>query len=320
MGFLITKCEFCDYSTNVKCNLKRHQHAKHSKEIHEKQQKLTNGQNVPPNGQNVPPNEQNVPPNEQNVPPNEQNVPPNEQNVPFSNTCTKCNKNYKTKKHLYNHELKCKGIDELTCPKCMKSFTTRQHKYNHIKRNKCIARSIIHARTPYIQNITNNIQNADTIQNINIANIQNHNIIINNFGSERIDHISEEDIKRILQAGTNTVPLYIKKKHFDKNFPENNNIKYSSDNKCHVMEENLWKEKDIGLLSTSLIQDNTEVLLMYCDNNQIQLLNEIKDIDKYEHIRNKLFIVYNKTDNQKYNTVLAKIKELIKSSTLEFED
>jgi hypothetical protein len=85
------------------------------------------------------------------------------------------------------------------------------------------------------------------------------------------------------------------------------------------MEENSWKEKDIGLLSTSLIQDNTEVLLMYCDNNEIQLLNEIKDIDKYEHIRNKLFIVYNKSENQKYNTVLTKIKELIKSSTLEFE-
>ena len=298
------KCAFCFYCSKRRFDLKRHHNAKHYDKIFENTYSLKNGQNVPPN-------EQNVPPNEQNVPPNEQNVPPNEQNVPFSNTCTKCNKNYKTKKHLYNHELKCKGIDELTCPKCMKSFTTRQHKYNHIKRNKCSARSIVNARTPNIQNINNkNIQIAETIQNIN-------NIQINNFGSERIDHISQEDIKRILQAGTNTVPLYIKKKHFDKNFPENNNIKYSSDNKCRVMEENLWKEKDIGLLSTSLIQDNTEVLLMYCDNNEIQLLHDMKDTDKFEHIRNKLFIVYNKTDNKKYNTVLTKIKELIKSSTFE---
>jgi hypothetical protein len=206
--------------------------------------------------------------------------------------------------------MKCKGIDELTCPKCMKSFTTRQHKYNHIKRNKCNARSIINSRVPNIQNITNNnIQNAETIQNIN-------NIQINNFGSERIDYISDEDIKQILQSGTNTIPLYIEKKHFDKNFPENKNIKYTNDNKCHVMENNSWKEKDIGLLSTNLIQDNTEVLLMYCDNNEIKLLNEIKDTDKYEHIRNKLFIVYNKCDNQKYNTVVTKIKELIKSSTI----
>ena len=79
------------------------------------------------------------------------------------------------------------------------------------------------------------------------------------------------------------------------------------------MEDNLWKEKDLGLLSTNLIQNNSEVLLMYCDNNEITLLNEIKDTEKYEHIRNKLFIVYNKTDNEKYNIVLTKIKELIKN-------
>jgi uncharacterized C2H2 Zn-finger protein len=281
----------------VKCNLKRHQNAKHSKEIYEKQQNSINGQNVCPNGQNVCPNEQNVCPNEQNV-------------------CPKCKKIYKTKKHLTKHEKICKGIDELTCSRCMTSFTTRAAKHKHIKLNKCNARSIVHARTQTIQNTTyNNIQN---IQNQNITNnIDNsitNNLIINNFGSERIDHISEEDIKQILQSGTNTVPLYIKKKHFDKNFPENQNIKYSNDNKCHVMEDNLWKEKDIALLSTDLIQDNTEVLLMYCDNNEIQLLKDIKDADKYEHIRNKLFIVYNKSDNQKYNAVLVKIRELIKNS------
>jgi len=90
----------------------------------------------------------------------------------------------------------------------------------------------------------------------------------------------------------------LKKAHFDKNFPENKNIKYTADNKCHVMEDDSWKEKDIGLLSKNLIKDNTEVLLMYCDNNEIKLLSEIKETEKYEHIRNKLFIIYNKTDHE----------------------
>ena len=79
------------------------------------------------------------------------------------------------------------------------------------------------------------------------------------------------------------------------------------------MEDNSWNEKDLGLLSSNLIQKNSEVLLMYCDDNQIKLLNEIKNTEKYQHIRNKLFIVYNKTDNEKYNIVLTKIKELIKN-------
>jgi len=219
---------------------------------------------------------------------------------------------------LYNHEKICNKVDSLTCPRCMISFSNRHHKSRHIKADKCKARSIIHARTPNIQNITNNNNITNNTQNVQTMNNYN-NIIVNNFGSERIDHISNKEIMKILQSGTNTVPLYIKKKHFDKNFPENNNIKYSNDNKCQVMEDNCWQEKDIGLLSTNLMKDNTEVLLMYCDNNEIQLLNEINDIEKYEHIRNKLFIVYNKSDNQRYNDVLAKIKELIKNSALEFE-
>ena len=293
------KCAFCLYCTKRRFDLKRHHIAKHKDNIFENNDSLQYVQNVTPKVQNVTPKVQNV--------------------TLCVLSCSKCNKIYKTARHLYNHEKICNKVDSLTCPRCMISFSNRHHKSRHIKADKCKARSIIHARTPNIQNITNNNNITNNTQNVQTMNNYN-NIIVNNFGSERIDHISNKEIMKILQSGTNTVPLYIKKKHFDKNFPENNNIKYSNDNKCQVMEDNCWQEKDIGLLSTNLMKDNTEVLLMYCDNNEIQLLNEIDDIEKYEHIRNKLFIVYNKSDNQKYNTVLTKIKELIKSSTVEMEN
>jgi hypothetical protein len=306
MPFLITKCEFCEYVTNVKCNLVRHHNAKHPTKI---LNKIINEDKK----ENVSPCEENVSLCEEIVSPCRENVSPCRENA-----CYKCRKVYKTKKYLLNHQIKCKGIDELTCSKCMISFTTRAAKSRHIKTNKCKARSIIHARIPNVQNISGpvTIQNAETIQNINNTN----NIIINNIGSERIDHITEDELNKILQCGINTVPLYIEKKHFDSNFPENKNIKYTYDNKCKVMEDNMWKEKDIGILSTDLIKDNTEVLLMYCDNNEIKLLNQIKDTDKYDHIRNKLFIIYNKSDNQKYNHMLSKIKDLIKNSNIEESD
>ena len=114
--------------------------------------------------------------------------------------------------------------------------------------------------------------------------------------------------------------MYIKKKHFDEDFPENHNIKYTNDNKCKVLEENSLREKDIGLLSNNLVKDNTEVLLMYCDENEIKLLNEIKNVEKYDHIRNKLFIIYNKTDNEKYNSVLKQITDFIKFSEAKGKD
>ena len=241
-----------------------------------------------------------------------QNVIPKVQNViPEEFNCKTCNKLYKTKRHLINHETMCKKVDNLTCPRCMISFTNRHNKNRHIKADKCKARSIIHARAPNIQNITNN--------NINQTNIQNNNnitnkFIINNFGSERTDHICHEDIIKILTSGQNTIPLYIEKKHFDKEFPENHNIKYTLENKCKVFEDNDWKEKDINHLSSSLIKDNTEVLLLYCDDNNVKISDSIRDTQKYDHVKNKLFVIYNKTDNAKYNIILSKIKELIKNS------
>jgi hypothetical protein len=300
-------CKYCTYFSDRKYNLQKHIDRKHS-QINENNELSKNVQNVTPNVQNVIPNVQNVIPNVQNVIPNVQNV------IPNSLSCSKCNKIYKTARHLYNHEKVCNKVDSLTCPRCMISFTNRHNKNRHIKADKCKARSIIHARTPNIQNITNNIHN--NIQNNNCVT-NNNQIIINNFGSERIDHISHEEIVKILSSGINTLPLYIKKKHFDKCFPENRNIKYTMENKCKVFEDNSWKDKDLGLLSSTLVQDNTEVLLLYCDDKDEKVLNTIQDIDKYENIKNKLFILYNKTDNIKYNTIITKIKDLIKNCELE---
>jgi len=301
------QCKICNYFSNRKYNLRRHYDNKHTKQV-QNNENTQNQQNVSPNEQNVSPKIQNVSPNEQNVSPSEQNVSPSEQNV-----CSKCNKVYKTKKHLLNHQIKCKGVDELTCSRCMTSFTTRAAKSRHIKTDKCKARSIVHARRPYIQNITNNTNN--TINNIQNTNITNHNqIIINNIGSERVDHITHNDILKILTSGENTIPLYIQKKHFDEEFPENNNIQYTIENKCKIFENDAWKEKDIGSLSSELIQDNTEVLLLYCDDNQLKILEDIKHEEKYKFIKDKLLIIYSKSDNSKYLKILKKIKDLIKNS------
>jgi len=299
MPFPFTKCQFCEYKTDVKCNLIRHQNAKHKDKIYDKISILENVQNVSPNVQNVPPNVQNVPPNVQNVP-------------PCILSCSKCNKIYKTARHLNNHEKVCNKVDSLTCPRCMISFTNRKHKSRHIKADKCKARSIIHARTPNIQNITN-IEN-QTINNIN--NQINNNIIINNFGRERIDHISDRDIHKMLISGANTIPLYIEKKHFDKNFPENNNITFTNENKCKVLEDNIWKEKDLGVISSKLVHDNTEVLLLYCEDNEVELSNCIENKEVLDHITDKLIIIYNKSDAKKYNEVLSKIKELVKNNKI----
>jgi len=295
MTFGLTKCKFCNYVSDIKCNIIRHQNAKHRQEINDNVVLEHRGENVISNEENVISNEENVISNEENV-------------ISNKFICKTCNKYYKTKKYLLNHEQNCKKVDILTCPRCMISFTNRHNKNRHIKANKCEARSIMHARIPNVQNITNNIQNIE--KQIN----NNNNIYINNFGSERTDYISNDHIYKILISGINTLPLYIQMKHFDKDFPENNNIAFTNENKCKVLENNIWKEKDLGILSSKLIHDNSEVLLLYCEDNEVELSNIIQNDDILDHIKDKLVVIYNKADSKKYNEVLVKIRDLVKNN------
>jgi hypothetical protein len=319
------KCVWCNYATKRGFDLKRHQNAKHKDKFMQESINQNFSENVSPKIENVSPFSENVPPNSENVSPNSENVPCDQESahesVPKKNFyCKKCYKGYNHKKYLVNHETKCKGIDNLTCPRCMVSFTTRKHKSRHIKADTCKARSIIHARTPpniqNIQNIqnminNNNTNNTNNTQNINTQNnVGTQNIIINNFGTERIDHITYEDVMNMLMQGVNTIPKYIEKKHFDKDFPENHNIIYTKENKCQVFEQDAWKEKNLSLVSSKLVKENSGALLLFCNDNEIRLAHDIQNEEIFDFIKYKLMKIYHK-DDDKYKEIYNMVKDII---------
>ena len=127
---VINKCPFCIYVTDVKCNLRRHINAKHTIKNDKNKKVEKNGENVTPVGENVTPGGENVTPGGENVTPGGENVTPGGENVTPGFFCKKCNKKYNSKRYLTNHELKCRGLDELTCSRCMLSFSNRHH--NHV--------------------------------------------------------------------------------------------------------------------------------------------------------------------------------------------
>jgi hypothetical protein len=303
-------CSFCEYKTDRAYNLKRHQYSKHM-------ENMINPELV----QNDIPNVQNDIPKIQNDIPKIQNDIPNTQNDIPGIKCKFCNKKYETERHLLNHEKKCNKVDSLTCPRCMISFTHRNNKNRHIKENKCKARSIMYARTPNVQNINtqnNNNTNNNTHNEVSIADSvvnSNNTFIINNYGSERIDYLSEEDMFKILTSGENTIPLYIEKKHFNKNFPENQNIKYDSKTKrCKIRENDKWNNMDLSMVSTKLIKDNSSTLLTYFNNNKDQMYTKIHDDEVFDYILNKLITIKHKTDKEKYHTMFNIIKYLLEKS------
>ena len=304
----IHKCDYCKYITDRKFDLKKHHTRKHKNEKYKYSEYILLCENVNPFCENVSPNCANVSPNSENV---------NPQYI-----CKKCNKIYKSNRYLIQHEINCKGVDDLTCSTCMISFTTRQAKYKHIKRNNCKPKSIIHARTPNQYNIdkinnvkqlTNNIET----QNINNIQTQNNNFIINNYGSERLDYLNYEKMLEIFKKSYNIPTFLTKEIHFNKNFPENNNIKYENNNSVLVKKNDKFIYKNLTVLARELINNKGELMKKFAEENRDDICLKM-GIELYQLIIENLIdlLLLHKPD-ENYIKQVENIRDLIKNTKVD---
>ena len=226
--------------------------------------------------------------------------------------CDKCNKSYNKLDFYKNHVKNCNisfPIDKLTCPKCMKSFTHISNKNRHIRNGKCEPCSI---NNPINTNtVTNSYNTATNSYNPNNSHNNITNNITNNYNCERTDYITIEKIYNILMKA---LPIceYTLEKHFNKNFTENNNIRYSGKNKCFVREGNKWSVKNM----------NTFVKA-HVDKTSIEIRNKIGS--NFNYINNRLnddMKIYKLNDslnnenftNSYYKDNIDTIKDFIKNS------
>jgi hypothetical protein len=188
--------------------------------------------------------------------------------------CLLCGKILSSKFSLNLHTPKCIGVpSSLECSKCFSTFNTRSTKSNHLK--KCYAVQPPLGHYLVVKNETNIIQNNtinNTIINNNITNNitnnygksakekkkeqeseeeeeqddddykytnANKNMRINNFGNETYCYIPEEQLNKF--ALNLNVKGFIEQKHFNKDHPENHNIKKSNTKYCKILKDNKWK-------------------------------------------------------------------------------
>ena len=304
------KCEFCKYKTDRKYDLNKHRNRMHKFEINENNTKIIMCAKVHPHGEKVHPLCEKVHPLCEKVHP--------------KFICKKCNKIYKSNRYLINHEINCKGVDDLTCPRCMISFTTKQGKSNHIKRNNCKPRSIIHARTPNpnnIDKIEKNIQNNIEQQTNNIEtqnNIQTqNNIYINNYGSERLDYLNYEKMLEIFKKSYNIPTLLTKEIHFNENFPENNNIKYENEKSVLIKKNDGFIYKNLTVLARELINNKSELMKKFAEENKDDLCLKM-GIELYELIIENLIdlLLLHKPD-ENYIKQVENIRDLIKNTKID---
>ena len=296
-------CVICNYATNRNTDLTRHQNAKHPSA-------------VTPVCVNVELSECG------------KNVPSKEQNVPSQLICKKCKKIYKTKRCLVSHELKCKGINVLTCPTCMASFTTRQHKSRHILNNKCKPRSTSHAKPQNIASINtqNNIEtqnnNIETQNNIDTQNIetyidtQNNTFIINNYGNERMDYLDYDKMLQILKYPYTIPTMLTKHIHFNKEFPENNNIINNKNNENYplVKVDDEYIVRNINSLVKELVNDKREMMHDFVSKNNNDICESEDNKINKTNICYLFDLIRLEETSHYYKKQLAYIKDLIKNS------
>jgi hypothetical protein len=191
----------------------------------------------------------------------------------------------------------------------MKNFSNTSNKSAHIKKNNCKAKSIIHAVNPdlkYNLYINGNNNNNTTINNI-----------VNNFGSERTDYITFDDMMRIfLHSGDSIIPKYIEFKHFNKKFPENHNIKYENNSSCLIKAEGGWKLTNIDYLSNNLINKNSSEICRYYNNQKREIEEKIKNLELIEFINKRFNYLDLSINKDIYNIIKTEIKNIIKTKML----
>jgi hypothetical protein len=205
----------------------------------------------------------------------------------MSHICEKCNKNYKSSQSLWNnkkriHENKVEKIiieEDLkyTCKFCNKKFASVKNKWYHQnkackekiddkiiikKENKKLKEEIKKLKqNKNIINTTNNINNINTTNNINNGTIIN----INNFNNDNIDYITDDFIRKLFLHFLDEdelhlpIPKLIKNLKFNKEHPENNNVKITSMRSLIGLKYN--NEKWMKIEKEELIDDIFNVAL-----------------------------------------------------------
>jgi uncharacterized C2H2 Zn-finger protein len=319
---MIYECKCCCYITDNNNNFIRHQNSKkHTTKHNEENITFLEAKNTfsPVNNTF----------SEQNHTFSEQNHT-HEVNSKFS--CCKCGKEYKCQKYLADHEKICKGIDILTCPRCMRTFKHQQNKSRHIKNANCKPKSIFEylknkhgaINNILITNNTNNTndkeskhsfiqtqQNAKTINNINNTTI-NTNIFINDYGNERRDYITNDDILKIIKyCDNNIIPRFISYKHFNPEYPENKNIKFQN-NIYLIKKEGDWNNIDGDILAKELYNDNKHEIGKFCFENDDKIGAYLQNEDKIERLKEKTD--FNSIELQGQDKdIKKKIKSVIKT-------
>jgi hypothetical protein len=215
-------------------------------------------------------------------------------NVDGKYLCKYCSRRFNNRGNKYKHELICKKkiIEDTQTNK------TEVEMEKMLDRIQLLERKLLQLNQQHVTNnisITNNHNNVDNKQiNNNIVNQKINKQVnnIKNFGSENIDYLTKDFLNSCLLTN-NIVPL-IENIHFDKEHPENHNVKLKS-TKQELMEtyiDGKWIITDTDETLNELINRGYRVLTFHSRSNKKNIIDTEMDEEEYDDVMEWLERIY----------------------------
>ena len=138
-----------------------------------------------------------------------------------------------------DHKKTTKNMDLFKCDYCSDSFSTKAHKRRHELHFCKSSESLENKKIYKLEKANKNLEKekkklekkieklldkVGTVNNNNTNNI----IVVNNYGKENTDYMTVEKIKKLLNRPYDSVQELIKMLHFNKEHPENHNVKITN--------------------------------------------------------------------------------------------
>jgi len=224
--------------------------------------------------------------------------------------CKYCSKKCSRGDNLKRHLITCKKKKEYDEQEIKDEINNlkKAHSEQISKLKDTIDNLVMETKVGTNNNTTNNNNNTNISNSSNCNNDNSMNIHINNYGYENKDYITKQYLLELLKAPFQAIPKLIEYTHFNKEHPENQNIKLPNKKQPYVkvLKGDKWVYADRKSTILDLIDEK------HCELNDAPLLKHIEN--KFSDSLQDRFSRFNErylSDEKEFTSQLYKETELV---------
>lgn len=201
-----------------------------------------------------------------------------------------------------------------SCELCSMTFKTPQTKYSHkLRCRQKQSGGLPEDLQMRIEKLEHNIETMATMHNMNITNIANQNIVVlNNFGNETYDHISDDFLRDCLGNRFDGVKALIERIHFSEQATKNKNVRMKSikHNQMEVANDQKWVVKDANETTDAMIRKSGTLLKQYYSRTEFPIDITEVDVDDLD-VRIQMFLASFLKRSEQYYDLRRSIVNII---------